>query len=117
MNVNDYVVGQDIIPYSTLSCSGEALMALSCGVFRQTKDASFFRALTRDFAVVTQGHKFLWVKHIGRGFTGPLLYPTPTPWSITVKGANFLLARNTCHPINSRPYQSPGIFQHGGSIW
>jgi hypothetical protein len=37
----------------------------------------------------------------------------PTPWFIVVTGANFLLARNTCHPVNYMPYQSPGFFNMG----
>jgi IS30 family transposase len=38
----------------------------------------------------------------------------PTPWFVVVKVANFLLTKNTCHPINSILYWSPGHSLHGG---
>jgi hypothetical protein len=67
----------------------------------------------REFAVVTQAHALLWAKYIGMGSTGPLPCLMSTTWFVVVKDASSLHVRNICRLINSRAYQSPGLFQHG----
>jgi hypothetical protein len=63
------------------------------------------------------GAHMLVGKAYRQGFYWPMTIPTLTPWSAAVKGANFLLAKSTCHPINSKPNQSPRLFQPRGWIW
>jgi hypothetical protein len=74
------------------------------------KDVPFYRTSMQGFVAVTHAHARLWAKHIGKGSTDPLPYLTPTLRFIVVKETCFLLARNTCHLINFRQYQSPDLF-------
>jgi hypothetical protein len=66
MNVNDCIIGQDIILLLMSSCSGEELTTLLCDVYCQTKDVLFFGTFTRESAAVMQTSVRLWVKHIDR---------------------------------------------------
>jgi hypothetical protein len=52
-NMNDCVIRQDIILLLMMSCSGEAVMALWCDVYCQTKDALFFRKFTWGFVAIS----------------------------------------------------------------
>jgi hypothetical protein len=53
MNVNDYVIRQDIRLRLNTSCSDEVPTTPYCSVYCPRKDALFSRTFTRGFAAVT----------------------------------------------------------------